>query len=101
MPSGVYKRTPEMKTGKNPNSHHFGKENPTWKGDKAKYTAKHMWVRYHFGKANHCEECGKDKENENKKRTFCWANLSHKYTRKRKDWKQMCYPCHKIYDLNF
>ena len=59
MTSGKYPRTKQMMTGKNPNSHHLGEKNGSWKGEKAKYTAKHMWIRARLGKANHCEEFGK------------------------------------------
>lgn len=58
----------------------------------------HNWVSYNWGKANHCEKCGLNKPN-GIKRTFCWANLNKKYRKIRKEWKQMCYSCHKKHDM--
>lgn len=66
-----------------------------WKGDKASYAAKHMWIRYHFGKATECESCGK-----NDKRMYHWSNISGDYLRERDDWQQLCVPCHKQFDLS-
>lgn len=65
-----------------------------WKGDKASYYAKHLWMNYHFGKPSECEHC---KTNVN--RMYHWANISGEYHRKREDWLRLCVPCHKKYDL--
>lgn len=67
-----------------------------FKGDDASYTAKHIWIRYHFGKASICENefcTGKSKN-------YHWSNISGEYKRERNDWQQLCVSCHKKYDLN-
>lgn len=71
-----------------------GANNAKWKGDNASYTAKHIWIKYHYGKADHCEDCGDDSE-----RMYHWSNISGEYLRDRNDWQQLCVPCHKRYDL--
>lgn len=71
-----------------------GSKNAKWKGDKASYTAKHIWVKTHYGKANHCEDCGDTSD-----RMYHWSNKSKKYLRDINDWQQLCVPCHKRYDL--
>lgn len=72
-----------------------GRNNVKWKGDNATYAAKHMWIRYHYGGANMCEsdDCSRKSKN------YHWSNVSGLYKRDRKDWQQLCVPCHKIYDL--
>ena len=71
-----------------------GRRNGCWKGDKATYAAKHIWLRVNFGKANKCEnpECRKVST------YYHWANISGEYKRKRSDWKRLCVPCHKKFD---
>lgn len=64
-----------------------------YKGDDASYTAKHIWVAYHYGKASKCEFCGV------KDRKYHWSNISGEYKRDRNDWQQLCIPCHKKFDL--
>lgn len=59
----------------------------------------HNWVTNNFGKAIKCEHCGLDKPKKEKQRTFCWSNKSGEYKRDRKDWQQLCYSCHKKYDI--
>lgn len=71
-----------------------GSSNNKWKGNEASYTAKHMWVKYHFGSPQECEHCGTTE-----KRMYHWANISKKYLREREDWLRLCVPCHKKYDL--
>lgn len=58
------------------------------------YVAVHMWVRYHFGKPQHCENCGRTE-----KRMYHWANISGRYIRERSDWLRLCVPCHKQHDI--
>jgi len=70
-----------------------GKKNTNWKGDKASYTAKHIWVKNNFGSPKKCEFCGTDED-----RMYHWANISQKYTRNRQDWFRLCVPCHKHFD---
>ena len=67
--------------------------NWNWKGDSASYTAKHTWVRNNYGRATRCEHCGSRKN-------VHWANISGEHKRDRKDWKQLCVSCHRIYDYS-
>ena len=69
-----------------------GKDHPKWKGDKAKYSAIHMWIRSHKPKPKKCEHCKKIKKLE-------WANKSRKYKRTFKDWLALCKHCHTKYDF--
>lgn len=66
-----------------------------WKGDKVKYVSMHMYIHYHYGKADCCESdmCISDNP-----KNFEWANLSGTYNRDIKDWKKLCIPCHKKMD---
>jgi len=75
--------------------HSLGDENIRWKGDGASYAAKHMWVRYHYGKPEHCDACGSTE-----RRMYHWSNISGKYLRLRSDWQRLCVPCHKKFDLS-
>ncbi len=63
-----------------------------WKGDAAGYGSKHDYIRKHFKRPDHCEVCGK------KSVMFHWANVTGKYTRNRRDYKNMCNSCHKKFD---
>lgn len=91
----------QFKKGEN-----VAEKNFSWKGTKANYTAKHMWIRRWWGKANHCENknCFYPKPKDKWGRTlkapkrFDWANISGTYKRERNDWKQLCPSCHKLYD---
>ena len=60
----------------------------------SEYIAVHIWVKYHHGKANRCDNC---ETGEN--RLFQWSNISGKYLRDREDWQQLCVPCHKRFDV--
>lgn len=73
----------------------FGESHPNWKGDNAKYTAFHMRLREKFGPANKCEICGKT----GKDFRYEWANLTGNYW-DINDFKQMCHPCHKEFDIS-
>ena len=73
-----------------------GDKNPTWKGEKAKYAAIHMWVRSHKGKPGCCTMCGK-KGNSHQ---IHWSNIDHKYKRNLDDYVALCASCHKRYDLD-
>tara|TARA_R110000868_G_scaffold135380_2_gene347867 strand:- start:1861 stop:2295 length:435 start_codon:yes stop_codon:yes gene_type:complete len=76
-----------------------GVNNGMWLGDNAGYWALHNWVRRILGKAKICEMCGKSRRPKNMKgHFFHWANISGKYKRDLKDWKQLCAPCHKGFD---
>jgi hypothetical protein len=70
-----------------------GETHHQWRGDKASYAAKHMWVGKRFGKADHCEF---DPSHVNTR--FEWSNISGKYRRERSDWRQLCASCHRKLD---
>ncbi len=85
-----------------------GEKVGTWKGDKAKYRAKHMWINHWFGKADKCENesCIYPRKDIHGKimivpKRFEWANISRGYKRDRKDWRRLCPSCHKKYDIAY
>ncbi len=82
-----------------------GSGNGVWKGEEAKYAAKHMWIRYHYGKASRCENpnCHYPRVNSIGKiltspKAFNWANVSGFYKREIGDWLQLCASCHGRWD---
>ena len=82
-----------------------GENNGVFKGEKAKYTAKHMWIRYHYGIADKCENknCHYPKLNTRgimleKPKKYNWANISKKYKRNINDWIMLCPNCHQQWD---
>ena len=82
-----------------------GEKNGIYKGDDAKYVAKHMWIKYHYGKAIKCEnkDCNYPKLNTRgklleKPKLYNWANISKKYKRIRADWIMLCPNCHQQWD---
>jgi hypothetical protein len=118
--SGVYVRTPEMKTGKNPNSRNGFKKghidlNPTgkgriqngeiqernrsWKGENAGYVAKHVWIKTLKGNPKYCENCGVEGKKVGWRWNLDWANVDHAYKRILDDYIGLCRLCHKNYDL--
>lgn len=66
-----------------------------WRGEKAKYMAKHQWVYRHWGQPSKCEEC---QSTDKPKTYYQWANISDKYLRDRNDWKRLCALCHSLFD---
>ena len=81
---------------KKPNStgeKHFG-----WKGDNVGYFGLHLWIKKHFGVANHCDKCGIKEMPKDKKYWFEWSQKTNKNSRNIKDWWQLCVPCHRDYD---
>lgn len=62
----------------------------------AVYASIHQWLRYHYGRATHCEgkECiGKSKKYE-------WALAKGKeYERNRENFIMLCKSCHVLYDV--
>lgn len=72
----------------------LGIKHHMWKGEKAKHSAKHTWIRNSFGRAYKCENL--DCKKESKK--FDWANLSSNYFRDKSDYKMLCRKCHSIMD---
>lgn len=71
----------------------FGELARRWKGEDAGYTAKHLWIVKHHGKASMCDECG----TKNASR-YEWSNISGEYKRDRSDYRQLCPSCHRKID---
>lgn len=65
-----------------------------------KYSAVHFWLRDNYGKAVKCENCGLENIPQGKQKYFEWANISGEYKRDRSDWRQLCIPCHRRYDMS-
>jgi hypothetical protein len=85
------KGMPSPKKGKKyPNF--SGENHPLWKGDNVGFHALHTWLRRKYGIPKTCEFCGSTKNVQ-------WASKKQKYTRKRKDWLNLCASCHKKYDI--
>ncbi len=70
-----------------------GSANGMWL-EKPTYAAVHAWIRKEFGSADHCE----NSKCEGKETEYEWSNKSGKYLRDRKDWQQLCVPCHRKFD---
>lgn len=68
-----------------------------WLGDKAGYSAVHMWIRKMLGEPGTCDICGTCGLHGRK---IHWANISGEYHRDLKDWTRLCAICHKEYDRN-
>src|SRR3990167_9713407 len=68
---------------------------PAWKGENASYRAIHQWIVRKFGKPITCENCGKTNLFGQK---IHWANIGHRYERKREFWKRFCAKCHAAHD---
>jgi hypothetical protein len=68
-----------------------GPDHHLWKGDEAKYGAKHQWMLKWFKKTGRCEACGCEARTE-------WANRDHAYRRVREDWLELCTRCHRCFD---
>lgn len=75
-----------------------GERHWAWKGNDVGYNALHDWIVSIYGKANHCERCGADKIPKGKKYWFEWSRKTKKTSRNRKDWRQLCIPCHREVD---
>lgn len=71
----------------------FGKDNPSWKGDKAGYKALHLRVRTKRGIPKKCSQC----RSSDRRKRYEWANLSGNY-KDVKDYSEMCVQCHRKYD---
>lgn len=77
----------EFKKGENK-----GESNIKWKGDKVGYFGLHTWVQRSLGKATKCSECGSTGNVQ-------WANKSWEYKRDLEDWLELCFKCHRRYDM--
>lgn len=73
------------------NSNQSGSNNRAWKGDKATYSAKHLWVRQHLERPEKCSMC-----NELPSREV--ANLDGLYSRDLSTWAWTCRSCNLVYD---
>lgn len=92
-----YSPRTELKPGNRPwnagiKSWQTDEKHPMWRGDSAKYSAIHMWIKRKLGKAIECRDCGQTNGK------IHWANISLQYLRDRADWIPLCAPCHGIFD---
>lgn len=69
--------------------------NPSWKGNKAGYSAKHKWIDSILGRPDTCEHC---KRTGLKGHQIHWANIDHEYRRVLSDWIRLCARCHQKFD---
>jgi len=81
----------------------FGEYARNWKGDNAGYYAIHIHLVTEFGNPQECEHCGTKGEylllkNGKKRWSIQWANIDHKYSRKREDYIGLCRWCHEEFD---
>jgi len=83
--------TEEMR--KNISEKQKGEKHCNWKGEKVSYRTLHNWIVKHYGKANHCEHCGKLDA-----KVYDWANISGEYKRDISDYIQLCRKCHCKFD---
>jgi len=74
----------------------IGSNSRRWKGQKASYEAKHMWIIKYYGNANKCQQ--KNCNYKNPKR-YEWHNLSGEYKRGISDYIQLCPSCHRKIDM--
>lgn len=71
-----------------------GDGNPNWRGEKAKYQARHKWLYSCYGSINFCQHCYKKGNG-----WYDWANISGKYKRDISDWVRLCRSCHVKFDM--
>jgi hypothetical protein len=88
MPKGIYIRIPGVRKYK-------GDKCKNWKGDKAKYRAKHSHIERYYGKPTTCEHCWTTNLTGHK---IHWASKTKEYTRDRENWLRLCVKCHHLYD---
>ena len=70
----------------------IGHNNIMWKGKNVGYYGLHDWVYKWKGKPKKCNFCGSNKKVQ-------WANKSFSYKRDLNDWIELCYWCHRKYDM--
>lgn len=68
-----------------------------WKGNAAKYSAIHRWVKKYKGRPIKCTRCKKQNEIKGHS-TIHYANIDHKYKRNLNDYISLCARCHKEHD---
>lgn len=83
-----------------------GETNYLWKGENVSYSGLHHWMKREYGKASRCEnpECIYPRVSPqgrllSEAKRFTWANKSGEYKRNKEDWYELCYSCHKLFDL--
>jgi hypothetical protein len=97
--TGVYSEDTLRRISENNGRSNLGKVGPLnhgWLGEDAKYQAKHVWIRRHYGRADRCENLDCTYKNP---KLYHWANLSGEYHRERDDYVMLCPSCHKKMDL--
>jgi hypothetical protein len=65
--------------------------------DDAGYRAIHYWLCRNHPKTGVCEECGREVGTTKGQGTE-YANISGEYRRDRVDYRELCVPCHRIWD---
>lgn len=77
-----------------------------FKGDKASYAAKHIYLKNRYGRAQKCQQKGCKYPRLNSKgicmdkpKRYEWANITGVYTHRREDYVQLCPSCHRRFDL--
>ena len=73
----------------------LGAESRRWKGSKASYVAKHMWIIKHYGNAKMCSI-----DPTHRAKRYEWANISGKHIRDISDYMELCPSCHRKMDMN-
>jgi len=80
-----------------------GKLHCNWKGENISRVSKHIWLANNYGKPHKCENREKQifefKCNEKFNRFAYALKHNHKYSKNIDDYYQLCYSCHKKYDL--
>jgi len=71
-----------------------GINNYLWKGEKASYFSKHIWVNHWKGSPKICEICGTTTA-----KRYEWANISGEYKRDLNDYIRLCASCHRNFDM--
>lgn len=72
-----------------------GEKARAWKGDKAGYTAIHVWLVKHYTK----EVCAKCRKTKDEVSRLEWSNISGEYKRDVSDYEVLCPSCHRKKDL--
>lgn len=74
-----------------------GKKARAWKGMRAGYVAKHLWIVKHYGNASFC--LFNKSHTIPKVKRFEWANISGSYRRDINDYIPLCPSCHRKMDI--
>ncbi len=96
------KKASERQIGKknsnfgNHTSKNKGKNNPNWKGEKAKFIAIHTYISKRKEKPNKCENCNKG----NRRIELSFNHDLGNHTRNPNDYEYLCSKCHKQRDIN-